>query len=76
MGRGTILGIISEGGEDPIHIPEHCQGSYSAPVQHEDQKKLLGDFLGGQRGRSQDDRYYLAVEGRRLHVRTYATIRL
>ena len=36
--------------------------------QHEDQEEAPGRFSGGLRGRSQDDRYYLAVEGRRLHI--------
>lgn len=45
-GQGTILGVISQGGEDPIHIPAHCQGrftvrSFSMKVK----KKLLQDFL-------------------------------
>lgn len=45
-GQGTILGIISEGGEDPIHIPEHCQGKFTVrSFSMKTKKKLLGDFL-------------------------------
>ena len=41
-GQGTILGIISEGGEDPIHIPEHCQGKFTVrSFSMKTKKKLL-----------------------------------
>ena len=28
-GRGTILGIISKGGDEPIFIPDHCQAKFT-----------------------------------------------
>lgn len=28
-GRGTILGVISKGGEEPIFIPDHCRAKFT-----------------------------------------------
>ncbi|MBF7097466.1 M20 family metallopeptidase [Alkalibacter sp. M17DMB] len=28
-GRGTILGVITKGGEEPIYIPDHCQAKFT-----------------------------------------------
>lgn len=45
-GRGTILGIITNGGEDPIHIPDYCQAKFT--VRSFDKKfkeQILKEFL-------------------------------
>lgn len=45
-GRGTILGVISQGGGDPIHIPEHCQGKFTIrSFDMKFKKQILGEFL-------------------------------
>ncbi|WP_313153968.1 M20 family metallopeptidase [Lacrimispora sp.] len=45
-GRGTILGVITNGGKDPIHIPDFCQAKFT--VRSFDKKfkeKILQEFL-------------------------------
>lgn len=45
-GRGTILGVITDGGREPIHIPDFCQAKFT--VRSFDKKfkeKILKEFL-------------------------------
>lgn len=45
-GRGTILGVISKGGEDPILIPDHCQARFT--IRSFDKKfkqQIMQEFL-------------------------------
>lgn len=45
-GRGTILGVISDGGDEPIHIPEHCQGKFTIrSFEMKFKKQILKEFL-------------------------------
>lgn len=46
-GQGTVLGVISKGGEEPIHIPDHCQGRFTVrSFSMKFKKKLLAELLG------------------------------
>ena len=45
-GKGTILGVITDGGKEPIYIPDYCQAKFT--VRSFDQKfkeKILQEFL-------------------------------
>ena len=45
-GQGTILGVISKGGEEPIQIPDHCQGRFTVrSFNMKFKKKILAEFL-------------------------------
>lgn len=45
-GQGTILGVISDGGDEPIHIPEHCQGKFTIrSFEMKFKKQILKEFL-------------------------------
>lgn len=38
---GKIIGVISKGGEDPIHIPDHCQAKFTVRSFNMNTKKKL-----------------------------------
>lgn len=45
-GQGTVLGVITKGGEEPIHIPDHCQGRFTVrSFSMKFKKKILKEFL-------------------------------
>jgi len=45
-GRGTILGVISKGGEEAILIPEHCQAKFTIrSFDRKFKKQILKEFL-------------------------------
>lgn len=45
-GRGTILGVITKGGEEPIFIPEHCQGKFTIrSFDMKFKKQIMTEFI-------------------------------
>jgi amidohydrolase len=45
-GRGTILGVITNGGKDPIHIPDFCQAKFTVrSFDKRFKEQILKEFL-------------------------------
>lgn len=45
-GRGTILGVITKGGDEPIFIPDHCQAKFTVrSFDMKFKKQILKEFL-------------------------------
>lgn len=45
-GRGTILGVITDGGRDPIYIPDFCQAKFTVrSFEKKYKEKILQEFL-------------------------------